>query len=221
VVFLWALLCIAPLIGRAQCLGDFNDDGKVTIDELVTAVDDSLNGCRAGAHRFVDNGDGTVSDLTTGLVWEQKTGTPSGSPVDCSTTTCADPRDVNNWYGWSRTGTPPDGGAFTDFMERLNGRLCTTASCPGLAGHSDWRLPTLSELQTIRDPTQGRCAGGSGPCIDPVFGPTQPYWYWSSSTVADTPLSAWMLEFFDNNSPGDTSQKISGREFVRAVRGGA
>jgi hypothetical protein len=214
------LLIPAAQGARGQCCGDCNGNGLVRINELVTAVNEALSGC-GQAPRFVDNGDGTVSDLMTGLVWEQKTGIPA-APVDCSTTTCANPRDVNNRYGWSLSGTGPDGGLFTDFVERLNGRLCTTASCPGLGGHSDWRVPTLSELQTLLDPTQGRCSGdgGSGPCIAPVLGPTQLAEYWSSSTYADGPSYAWMLRFFDANSPGDLSTKASGRTYARAVRGG-
>jgi hypothetical protein len=36
----------APGIGWAQnCLGDFNGDGQVTIDEVITAVVNGLNGC--------------------------------------------------------------------------------------------------------------------------------------------------------------------------------
>jgi hypothetical protein len=32
----------------AQCLGDFNGDGSVTINELIIAVNNSLNGCQNG-----------------------------------------------------------------------------------------------------------------------------------------------------------------------------
>jgi hypothetical protein len=37
-------LCVASSAG-AQCLGDFDDDGSVEINELITAVNNSLNGC--------------------------------------------------------------------------------------------------------------------------------------------------------------------------------
>src|SRR5579862_2365155 len=65
--------------------------------------------------RFVDNGDGTLTDTQTGLMWEQKTGTPGGS-VDCATTTCSNPEDVNNAYEWcigsfpncTNASNPPD-----------------------------------------------------------------------------------------------------------------
>src|SRR5262249_15010886 len=132
----------------------------------------------AASPRYVDNGDGTLTDLTTCLMWEKKTGTV-GNVVDCSTTTCADPHDVNNVYQWcsgtspncTNPSNPPDGGAFTDFLPRVNGQLCGSSTCPGLGGHHDWRVPTLAELQTIVDLTQGLCSGGSGACINSAFGP--------------------------------------------------
>jgi hypothetical protein len=44
--------------------------------------------------RFVDNGDGTVTDNQTGLQWEKKT-TAVGSVANL-----ADPHDVDNAYTW-------------------------------------------------------------------------------------------------------------------------
>ena len=44
--------------------------------------------------RFVDNGDGTVCDHQTGLMWEQK-------DADDGTIDLNNPRDVNNFYNWS------------------------------------------------------------------------------------------------------------------------
>jgi len=170
----------------------------------------------AASPRFVDNMDGTLTDMTTCLMWEMKTGTV-GSGVDCSTTTCSDPHVVNNTYVWSASGSAPDGVLFTDFLLRVNGQLCGSTTCPGLGGHSDWRVPTLSELQTIVDATQGVCGGGSGPCINPAFGPTVANFYWSSATNAGNPTFAWDVNFFIGFSLTD------GKAFnfyVRAVRGG-
>jgi hypothetical protein len=39
-----AVLFVAQHVG-AQCLGDFNGDGVVMINEIITAVNNSLNGC--------------------------------------------------------------------------------------------------------------------------------------------------------------------------------
>ena len=173
------------------------------------------------APRFVDNGDGTVTDKKTCLMWEKKTGTV-GVGVVCTPATCAAPHDVNNRYTWSAGGaggTAADGTVFTQFLEGVNGRLCATSTCPKLGGHSDWRLPLLSELQMIVDPTKGNCGGGSGACIDEtVFGPTVPNFYWSSSTNAGIPLNAWFVGF--GNGSSDYNTKTFNDFYVRAVRGG-
>ena len=50
--------------------------------------------------RFVDNGDGTVTDNKTGLMWEQTVGTVGG-------TNTGDINDVNNTYTWSSSSTAP------------------------------------------------------------------------------------------------------------------
>ena len=65
--------------------------------------------------RLVDNGDGTVSDLVTGLMWEQ-------SVVNTLT---------QLGYEYTQSGA----------VQRCGDRA--------LAGHSDWRVPTLFELKSI------------------------------------------------------------------------
>ena len=200
-------------------------DGSGPCAAYIKSCTPGARPAAAPATRFVDNGDGTVSDTQTGLMWEKKTGTV-GSPVDCSMTTCADPQNVNNTYQWCQDGNhnhvcdhygiysdnPPDGGAFGDFLARTNGALCPTGDCPGLGGHTDWRLPTTSELLTI-------VAGppcNSSPCIDPTFGTTQSGSYWSNTTTG-APSIATVLNF--GNGSEDFGDKFSGG-YVRAVRGG-
>jgi hypothetical protein len=160
---------------------------------------------------YVDNGDGTVTDLTTCLMWEQKDGTVGGSSND------SDPENVNNYYTWSASGTAADGLVFTDFLPRVNGTLCSAGTCAGLGGHSDWRLPTIAELQTIIELSASGCGSGS-PCIDTSFGPTQPLYYWSASTPAGTPYDAWTVYFGYAYVVG-TFTKTSNYN-VRAVRSG-
>ncbi len=157
--------------------------------------------------RFRDNGDGTVIDTNTQLQWEQKTGT-IGPAIDCSRVTCSDPHDVNGTYAWcldadhngacdDPTG-PKDGGAYEDFLKKLN-----TAPC--FAGQCDWRLPDVNrdfgttELETIVDLSVPGCATvpNAPPCIDPIFTPSTGNGYWSSRAVAGQPLFAWFTAFFD------------------------
>jgi Protein of unknown function (DUF1566) len=171
--------------------------------------------------RFVDNGNGTVTDNQTGLQWEQKTGTV-GSARICQQTSCPDPHDVNNTYAWSNAGTAPDGPAFTDFLGKLNN--CTSSdgtavTDAGFAGHCDWRLPTIQELAGIIDLTQGVCGGGPGPCIDQaVFGPTVAGVYWSATTFATDPDNAWFVYFGFFSGNAVVNKGLD--NLVRAVRSG-
>jgi hypothetical protein len=179
--------------------------------------------------RFVDNGNGTVTDNLTGLQWEKKDNTCPG--IHC----------VNDTYTWCVgsddvtciNGGVPDGTAFTSFLQTLNGGATGVGNCTlsdadgshagGFAGHCDWRLPTQDELGTIIDGSQGSCGGGSGACIDPTFGPTvETNPYWSSTTLARDSSVAWTFFFvfpFSNEEfkPGTA---FPGGVFVRAVRGG-
>jgi hypothetical protein len=187
------------------------------------------------APRFEDCGDGTVADHQTGLQWEKKTGTV-GSFVTCEIEPagCPDPHIVNNLYEWSNTGTAPDGGAFTDFLTKLNdpvfGQAATMSDVTGcFAAHCDWRLPNITELRTIligpnAAPGQATTCSAA-PCIDPGFaavgGPTGASYTWSASTSAAIPSFAWSASFSiiadvlfnDKSSPGD--------DYVRAVRAGS
>ena len=77
-----------------------------------------------------------------------------------------------------------------------------------LAGHSDWRLPNIRELQSIVD------YGRYRPATDPVFG-TEPSWYWSS-TSHENPATYALRVNFDG---GDAPYGLKTEEYhVRAVR---
>jgi hypothetical protein len=216
-------LALWPAAGSAQCpqcQGDFNGDNIVTIDELTVAVNNALNDCPAPLPRFVDNGDGTVTDTNTGLQWEKKDhfDDPADLVICPGGTTCANPHDADNRYTWSAEGTAPDGSAYTDFLAMLN-------SGNGFAGHTDWRLPTVDELQTLVDHAR------SDPSADPAFNmgctPTCTLttcsctvrdYYWTATPVADLPTNTWTVNFNRGivNYADDTTLPL----YVRAVRGG-
>ncbi len=102
-----------------------------------------------GVNDFFDNGDGTVSDRASGLMWQ-----------------LIDDGNVRNWE---------DALAYAEGLE--------------LAGHEDWRLPNIKELQSIVDYTRapdGRDGAPRGAAIDPVFDVTEEEsWFWSSTTQLD------------------------------------
>jgi hypothetical protein len=164
---------------------------------------------------FRDNGDGTVTDDGTGLMWEKKVQPPNSF--------AADVHSVNYGYSWSQpgdpsevTGTAPDGTAFTLFLRNLN-----TQENGGFAGHNDWRLPTRQELLSIVDRSQF-------PAIDPIFGPTKVGelgawgYYWSGDTDARNPHYAWAVNFGsvnpDRNRPEVANASKVNESWVRAVR---
>jgi len=70
---------------------------------------------------YVDNGDGTITDADTGLMWEKQ------SNGDGSI------HDVNNTYTWDAV--------FSVHVGTLNST--------GFAGHTDWRVPNVKELTSI------------------------------------------------------------------------
>jgi len=177
---------------------------------IVVGVAGTVHEAAAAKPRFVDNGNGTITDKQTGLIWEKKT--PTG-----------DPTGVNNNYTWSSTfgGTAPDGTLFTDFLAKMNCEISSDGTCGlALAGFTDWRIPTIAELRSILDTSVAGCAGAGGTvaCIDPIFGPTASSGYWSSTSDASDPAAAWVVNF---DGVVDVSGSNKGNHFfVRAVRGG-
>ncbi len=118
--------------------------------------------------RYVDNGDGILSDQTTGLMWQKA-----------------------------------DDGVERNFADSI-----LYAENLTLGGCSDWRLPTIDELQTLLDKSYS-------PMIDPLFKCSS--LYWSGSVEANNPSFAWSLNF----SYGNMNQNAKTNAFfVRCVRSG-
>jgi len=150
---------------------------------------------RKGKRRaYVDNGNGTITDSGTGLVWE-KLDEAGGI------------HDKDNIYTWTTTVTE---------------KIATLNTPPCFAGRCDWRLPNINELRSLVD--YGRfppippefassCTAG---CSIATCSCNKTFGYWSSSTYKLYPDQAWIVYF----TIGYTApvQKTSG-DYVRAVRG--
>jgi len=152
--------------------------------------------------RFVDNGDGTITDNETGLMWEMKV--DSDGVQDFS-----NPQDADNTYSWSSTSSDyPDGAIKSDFLDRTNCyRNCGAGT---LGDYTDWRIPTLSELRTI---VEAGCS--SAPCvIDPMFSGAKSSFYWTMSRTGDVDY-AMTVQFSDGSEP---SYFKPAAHYVRAVR---
>lgn len=193
-------------------------NAKIALSDLVgCAANDTVVRvagvwkCKSTLPRFVDNGNGTVTDNKTGLMWEKK--------VACGAAFLSNPHCMENLYFWSdippyieRTGT-----LYTGFLDTLNDLLHpndgTATTC--FAGYCDWRIPTVGELRSILVASYPLCT--SSPCIDPAFGPTQAAGYWSSTPLASVQEFAWIV------NPNNGNVTIVGKAhtyYARAVRGG-
>ena len=113
---------------------------------------------------FIDNGDGTIVDNNTGMVWQK---------------------------------------AFAKGDHDTSNRYCEQADT---GGYYDWRIPTLSELQIIIDPTR------NNPSIYPEFScESDKFW---SDTHSSNSNSLWVVNF----SNGEAS--IGSGKYVRCIRNG-
>lgn len=130
-----------------------------------------------------------VKDNVTGLIWEGKeaSGTRAGSNTYTN-------------YGDGRVG---DASAYVAAVNALV-----------LCGHTDWRLPTVDELQSIVD--YGKPY--PGPTINAdVFVNTKKWVYWTSSPYAGGRDGAWYVYFYYGFNGTGSGLRSTGNA-VRLVR---
>ena len=149
--------------------------------------------------RFVDNADGTVTDMLTGLVWLK----------DAS---CAD-----------LAGTDTNGGA--NWAPALTAAQALASGTCGLTDDSvagAWRLPSVNELQSLIDyeyfdPALSNGAGTAQWTEGDVFAGVQSPYYWSSTSYAYVPSYAWVVNLWNGVVDGNAK---AGTLYVWPVRGG-
>ena len=148
--------------------------------------------------RFTDNGDGTVTDNLTGLIWLK----------------------VANY----NSTTPTTGGAiWANALTFCNGLEDGECGLSDGSSAGDWRLPNLKELYSLLDfafhsPALSNTAGTAKWTNDNAFTGVQTNDYWSSTTIARLSGSAWRVDLGNGNVNHDT--KGGGSYFVWPVRGG-
>jgi hypothetical protein len=204
--------CGNGAIDAGETCDQSNLDGATCASEgfafgtLRCAADCVLDTSGCYAVRFTDNGDGTVTDAETGLTWEKK-GRLDDVPVACTGAgVCPDPHDADNQYTYSADNPlGPPGTAHTVFLAQLN-------AGGGFAGHTDWRLPTLAELQSLADyadaiaPVTAAAfdAGCSPSCTGIGCSCTAAAPYWTDDLVPSVSGNAWLVEFGDGSVLNDT-----------------
>lgn len=189
--------------------------------------------------RFHDNGDGTITDRTTGLMWgkkvafdgnRDKTNLHDGDNIYpwsgvCSKTRISEtkPKDCQS-PGDCPTGEnciiqDGQGGILTVF-----GWITEINSPPCFAGHCDWRMPTVAELQALADAAQTpprpyhafHADGCGSTCTDitkPECSCTGNNYYWSGEPSDDPQFAK---EVYPNGFPYVEDKPYP--HFVRPVR---
>jgi hypothetical protein len=194
-----SLTCNCELGGGVAVTARPVQTGQTTCyDNTGAAIDCAGTGqdgeTQAGAsHSFVDNGDGTITDEVTGLMWEKHSDDDSI-------------HDRDNRY------------TFADAV----GVKIAMLNSEAFAGYDDWRLPNRNELGTLINfgatspATYGsfneNCQTG---CTPTECNCTNISLYWTSTSYVSSPVYQWYVNF----SLGDWAvQQKTEQASVRAVR---
>ncbi|MFP8777866.1 DUF1566 domain-containing protein [Hydrogenophaga sp. RWCD_12] len=188
-------------ITTSQCyLNGTNTPGPCT-DSNATGLNPQQDGQRASINAMSYSAvsgqpvTSCVKDNITGLVWEGKeaSGTRAGT----------------NTYTNTGNNSPGDASSYVAAVNALN-----------LCGFSDWRLPTVMELQSILV-----YGSGTDPVVNPTWFPnttwlptsTAPGHYWTSQQAVFNNAQAWFVRFTYDG--GVTTDGRGLGKAVRLVRG--
>jgi hypothetical protein len=117
-----------PATGQTECQEYVEGQGWATLPCTEAEISGQDGAYQAGcpmAGRFVDHGDGTVTDTCTGLVWQRDIADVNGDGA------ITDDLQAGDRVAWREA---------LEYCESLS-----------FAGYEDWRLPNVRELQSIMD----------------------------------------------------------------------
>ena len=172
-----------PKTGQTTC---YDSTGNI-IPCAGTGQDGELQkGVAWPDQRFTDNGDGTVTDNLTGLVWTKDANAPG--PPACS------PATTKRWQG------------ALDYVACLNTN--------NYLGYTDWRLPNISELESLVNAEQPNTATWLN---TQGFSNVQGAFYWSSTSWASYSIDAWIIYMWNGHIGSYNKSDVS---YVWPVRSG-
>jgi len=193
-----AAAALGRLAKRGAGVAGF-DFGKVGGNGASLAADAALgSGSTAWA---------CTQDFVTGLVWEVKTG--SGLRAQAHTYTWY---DINTTRNGGNAGSAAGSGCSGSLSQCNTADYVTAVNASALCGFNDWRLPTLSELQSLV-----HYGAAAAPSIDVSYFPnTASDFYWTAASYAADASHAWAVSFAN----GETASRLkSSGGYLRLVRG--
>jgi len=162
----------------------------VTTSIAQTCKPDSISATTPNS-QLTNNGDGTITDTKTGLMWKKCVEGVSGNMCTAGTP------DTFNWQQALEQPGDINSGA-------------------GFAGHYDWRLPNIKELSSI---VERQCFDPAINLNR--FPNTQASLVWSASLHRSWGNKAWDVNFNNGTSMASANTSVRTEEKqVRLVRGG-